>query len=313
MTARLELTIESIEAARRQLSLPGCELAELSFTRLALERLANALRRVPSIVIMGEVNSGKTSVANRLIANSVLPSAVVANTVIPVRLRYAMNLSVTLVTGDERRTMNPLDPLPDLDNVDVEAVEIGLPEPRLKSFDLIDTPSRGDLAALADGADILIWCTVATRAWTESERRKFMSLPPRFRRSSVLVATHSDALSAAECDRVLERLQEVAGHLFTTIVLVSAAEDVTPALQVAGAASPQIAALQARLDFLISRFSNRRAKVGEQLLRRIARMSLAALSEAQDSSPEGQDADRELVHAVLNRLANYSVIHRRVA
>lgn len=305
MTARLELTIESIETARRQLSLPGCDLPELSFTRLALERLASALRRVPCVVVMGEVNSGKTSIANRLIASSVLPSAVIANTTNAVRLHYALNVGVTLVTSDQQRITSPLDSLPDLNDLDVQAIEIGLPEPRLKSFDLVDTPARADLVALADEADILIWCTAATRAWTESERRKVMSLPPRFRRSSVLVATHADALTAAEGERVLERLQETAGHLFSTIVLVSAAEDIGPAVQIAGRTSPQIAALQARLDFLISRFSNRRAKVGEQLLRRVARMSLQALP---DPNGEAQMAD-----AVLRRLASYSVLHRRVA
>jgi hypothetical protein len=309
MTARLELTIKSIETARRQLSLPDCDIPELSFTRLALERLASALRRVPCVVVMGEVNAGKTSVANRLITSSVLPSAVIANTTNPVRLRYSMNVGVTLLTSDQQRIASPLDALPDFNDMDVAGIEIGLPEPRLKSFDLIDTPARADLVALADEADILIWCTAATRAWTESERRKVMSLPPRFRRSSVLVATHADALSPAEGERVIERLQESAGYLFSTIVLVSAVEDKAPPLQVAGRPSPQIAALQARLDFLISRFSNRRAKVGEQLLRRIARMSLQAL-------PEGQgqpDSETEMAEAVLRQLANYSVLHRRVA
>jgi len=312
MTARLELTIEQIEAARRQLALPGRDLAELSFTRLALERLATALRRVPRVVVMGEVNSGKTSVSNRLIASSVLPSAVIANTTIPVRLHYAADVSVSLITWDEQRILNPVDSAIDFNDVDVQSVEIGLPEPRLKSFDLVDTPPRADLVALADEADILIWCTAATRAWTESERRKVMSLPHRFRRSSVLVATHADALSAEECDRVLERLQDTAGHLFSTIVLVCAAEDVSPALHVAGTGSPQIAALQARLDFLISRFLNRRAKVGEQLLRRVARMTLQSLPDL-DAVSGGEAKELEMVHAVLNRLANYSVMHRRVA
>ncbi|CFX22244.1 protein of unknown function [Candidatus Filomicrobium marinum] len=314
MTARLELTIQSIEAARRQLSLPVCDVADLSFTRLALERLADALRRVPCVVVMGEVNSGKTSVANRLIASSVLPAAVIANTAIPVRLHYATSVSVAMLTADDRRVIDPLDPVLDLEDFNVEAIEVGLPEPRLKSFDLIDTPSKGDLTALADESDILIWCTNATRAWTETERRKVMEFPARFRRSSVLVATHADALSAEECDRVLERLNEATADLFSTVVLVSAAEDVLPPLQVAGHASPQIAALQARLDFLISRFSNRRARVGEQLLRRVARMSLKTLPEI-DANSANQQANREceLAHALLSRLANYTALHRRVA
>lgn len=313
MTLSLELTVETIEAARRQLSLPACDLAELSFTRLALERLAGALRRVPCVVVMGEVNAGKTSVANRMISASVLPAAVVANTAVPVRVRYATTVGVSLIGVDKRHPVNPLD-LDDAGDVDVQAIEVGLPEPRLKSFDLLDTPADGDLAALASEADILIWCTTATRAWTESERRKVMNLPTRFRRSSVLVATHADALSDADGERVLERLQDVAGDLFSSIVLVNAAEERVPALQVAGRASPQVAALQAKLDFLIARFSDHRAKVGAKLLRRLARMSMQALPEPQtEPAQAASSSDCARAYAVLNRLAGYSDPQRRVA
>lgn len=313
MTLNLELTVESIEAARRQLSLPACDLAGLSFTRLALERLAAALRRLPCVIVMGEVNAGKTSVANRLISSSVLPAAVVANTAVPVRLHYATTMGVSLLGSDKRHPVNPL-ALDEVSDVDVQSIEVGLPETRLKAFDLIDTPAGGDLPALVDEADILIWCTTATRAWTESERRKVMSLPSRFHRSSVLVATHADALSDEDGARVLERLQDVAGELFSSIVLVNAAEDRVPALQVAGRASPQIAALQAKLDFLLARFSDHRAKVGGKLLRRLARMSIEALPEPQtEPGQSGSSRDCELAHAVLDRLADHSVRQRRVA
>lgn len=310
MTISLDLTVETVEAARRQLSLPSCDLAELSFTRLALERLAGALRRVPCVVAMGEVNSGKTSVANRMISASVLPSAVVANTAVPVRVRYAATPGVSLVGSDKRYPLNSMS-LDEVSDVDVQAVEVGLPEPRLRSFELIDTPADGDLSALADEADILIWCTTATRAWTESERRKVMDLPARFRRSSVLVATHADALSEADGERVLERLRDVAGELFSSIVLVNAAEERVPSLQVAGRPAPQIAALQAQLDFLLARFSSHRAKVGRKLLRRLAGMSLQALPESADQSAASPDC--KAAYAVLSRLAGHSEAHRRVA
>lgn len=310
MTLSLELTVETIEAARRKLSLPACDLAELSFTRLALERLAGALRRVPCVVVMGEVNAGKTSVANRLISASVLPSAVVANTAVPVRVRYAATANVSVLGSDKRYPLNSMS-LDEVSDVDVQAVEVGLPEPRLKSFELIDTPAEGDLTALADEADILVWCTTATRAWTESERRKVMDLPARFRRSSILVATHADALSEADGERVLERLQDMAGDLFSSIVLVNAAEERAPALQVAGRAVPQVAALQAKLDFLVAKFSDHRATVGRKLLRRLARMSLQALPETPDQSEPRRDCEQAF--AVLSRLADYPDGSRRVA
>jgi hypothetical protein len=76
--------------------------------------------------------------------------------------------------------------------------------------------------ANTDG-DIRIWCTVATRAWTESERVYWSGLPRRNWRNALLVATHKDALEeAGDAAKIEWRLRAAAGEMFRDIILVSA-------------------------------------------------------------------------------------------
>ncbi len=61
----------------------------LAVCAAGLARMEAVLARPPRVVILGEVNSGKTSVADLLLGVGLLPSSVVANTRLPVLIRYA--------------------------------------------------------------------------------------------------------------------------------------------------------------------------------------------------------------------------------
>ena len=110
-------------------------------------------------------------------------------------------------------------------DMDLECIEIGIPSRRLKRFDLVDTPGntpspRFDPSILPT-SDLLVWCTLATQAWKESERSYWMSLPMRHQRNGILVATHKDCLrNEGEANQVRSRLAAETATCFRAVVLV---------------------------------------------------------------------------------------------
>ncbi|MEI9899408.1 MAG: hypothetical protein WDN31_03910 [Hyphomicrobium sp.] len=46
----------------------------------------------------------------------------------------------------------------------------------MTEFEILDTPAPSETGAVSFDGDIRIWCTVATRAWTESERSVWSGL-----------------------------------------------------------------------------------------------------------------------------------------
>ena len=188
-----------------------------------LARMEKVLAQPPRVAIMGEVNSGKTSVADLLLGAGVLPSSVVVNTHVPVLIRYADELSLDAVTQQGRRRLSDesLDELPS--GLQLKRVEIGMPSERLSTFEILDTPGGYAPGGGQPDAQIFIWCTVATRAWTESERAHWSQLPRRCRRNGLLVGTHKDALAhAGDIDKVEQRLYSATATMFRDMVLVTA-------------------------------------------------------------------------------------------
>jgi len=130
-------------------------------------------------------------------------------------------------------------------------------------------------------AQIFIWCTVATRAWTESERAHWSQLPLRCRRNALLVATHKDALAhTADIDKVEQRLHGAAADMFRDVVLVTATGSPRPGVLPYLEAPP----LDQGADFLLDRIaawtaeiSARRARKAEKIIRHLARLTFHRL------------------------------------
>lgn len=178
MTGGAHELLTVLRDARRQLESLHRYDPAVAACAAGLARMEAVLARPPRVVILGEVNSGKTSVADLLLGVGLLPSSVVANTRMPVLIRYAETATLHAVGGDTRRLLTE----EDLDNlpmgVELKALEIGLPSERLTEFEILDTPAMSAADGINDEGDIRIWCTVATRSWTESERAFWSALPP---------------------------------------------------------------------------------------------------------------------------------------
>src|ERR1700730_802746 len=134
----MEGLLADLREAERKLRLRADAAPGVVAHANALARLAAVLSARPRVILVGEVNAGKTSLANLLLDQAVLPAGVVANTRRPLVLRYADTIDVTGVTSDGRIALaGDAGQHPE---VRLERIEVGIPSRRLRSFDLVDTP-----------------------------------------------------------------------------------------------------------------------------------------------------------------------------
>jgi len=282
MTEAMQILVGLIADARSKLKRAEIRTGAEARDTLdaALEKLQRALHRNPVVLVAGESNSGKTSVANLLSGLDVLPSAVIANTAVPVHLKHGVVPSVAAVTNRGRIPLATLavnEPLPKFLYSGLERIHVDLPSMRNAGFEILDTPGCHGQVELCEEADILLWCSVAARPWTESERRAVSALPARLRERSLLVITHKDMLSQSEGERVLDRYNEFAGELFSGIVMIDAATrgfdtdwllDKPAGVRIGDG---HRSALESSLDELIDEYWDHRAVTGRRLCRHIAR------------------------------------------
>ena len=189
----------------------------------ALARLAAAAARPPCVVFLGEGNSGKTTAANSLLGDGLLPTAVIANTRYPTLVRYSQDVRAVAVTPTGVRFRLSDDaPLP---TQQIALIEVGLPNSVLRGFEILDTPDRfdpDDVAALPGLSPLRIpvWCTVATQAWKESERRTWTSLEGRLTRNGILAVTGIDRLKIeTDVEKLVARLDAEASIWFSAMAL----------------------------------------------------------------------------------------------
>lgn len=243
----LQAYISRVDEIRRTLDRGGSQTLGQSTVRF-LGRIQRRLTRPPRVAIVGEVNTGKTALANLLLGRDVLNTDIVHNTRAPILIRYADSVSLSAVAPDGSRT-----------SVVADAASIGravslelcLPLPELKRFEIIDTPgvsmfedNSEQMAYVCRQADMAIWCTLATQAWRGSERDLWYQVCQRTRSRSLLAVTHADALTKDEQARVEERLRRETSGAFADLGMVSCLEPVAGAELTAAFSAKVDAALE---------------------------------------------------------------------
>jgi hypothetical protein len=196
----------------------------------ALRRLENRLARLPRVVILGEFNSGKSSLVNVLLGSEFIPGPITRQGRIPVLIRYNSQPVLIAVDASGGRTQVDAETLSQWRGAPLIRVEAGSPSPALRRIEILDLPGMahpthdiGDLPLKASrNAHIAIWCTSATQAWKGSELRSWLALPERLRSYSLLAATHKDRLRVeTDQEKVHARLRKEAAPFFRNVMLFS--------------------------------------------------------------------------------------------
>jgi hypothetical protein len=194
---------------------------------------AGSLQKPLRVVIIGEFNSGKTSLVNALVGASVLPASFTTHTAYPTVVRFAAAPSISAEIAQRKRIAIAWDQVDGAPSRHIHRLHIGMPLDRLRTLRAIDTPGL-DLAddALVErtlracsNADAVIWCTPAMQAWKASEQQAWLALPKAVRTRGILAVTFMDALrSPGDAARLMARLNADAGPLFRKIVTTSPRE-----------------------------------------------------------------------------------------
>jgi GTPase SAR1 family protein len=194
----------------------------------ALRRLASAASRPYRLAILGEANSGKSSIANRLIGGVALPASPIANTRLPCILYYAAEPRIHALKSDGNRVA--LSARDTIASAEILRVEVGLPAPLLRTVQLLDFPATANPllpvrteTVLAHQVDAALWATVATQAWRETERQAWLNLPERIRKRSMLAVTYCDRIaSRRDFQKLKTRLEKEAGPEFAVLCFLGA-------------------------------------------------------------------------------------------
>lgn len=275
----------------------GAELAQKSSALPMLARTLRALRaaeallhRPVRVALLGESNAGKSTLANIMLGNAVLPTLQLSNTRIPTLIRYAPQPSVTAIfEGGTTRPLIPGERAPD----GMICAAVGLPIAHLRGCEIIDFPGFADpwlgyrsSDVARHRVDVSVWCTFSTQAWKESERAAWSRLPKRMRANALLLGTSKDLLRAEQAEKVAARLATTGGPEFRASMLVSSLQ-ARKALDAQGAVKDAAqwrasgaAELLGALGELLMEIRAARLKRAQSFANRIAGEALAHLGSA---------------------------------
>ena len=163
--------VDRLKQARLRLERASSPELRLHPAIRALERTELRLERPLRIAMLGEINSGKSSLANLLAGIESLPTAVVSNTRIPTLLCYAREPEIWIAHWNgSRERLGGGDGLP---RQSIFRIEVGLPSARLRAMQILDLPGISGLRSGGSDVDLslhqidaALWCTMSTQAWS---------------------------------------------------------------------------------------------------------------------------------------------------
>ncbi|HKJ61045.1 MAG TPA: dynamin family protein, partial [Hyphomicrobiales bacterium] len=197
----------------------------MAATVRAVRRTESLLRRPLRLALVGESNSGKSTVTNLLLGVDVLPAFQIANTRVPTLIRHGREPSVAAVM--EGGKVLPLGPKTRTQD-EILYVRVELPLAVLRACEILDFPGLSDPLLGYDSANIFshridaaIWCTFSTQAWKESESVAWSNFPARIREYGLLALTNKDRLKKDQLTKVKARLDKVARSDFQDFAFLS--------------------------------------------------------------------------------------------
>lgn len=200
----------------------------------ALARLDLLSRRPLRLALLGDFNTGKSTLAMLLLGAAASPSSDMHATRTPTLFRYGSQPKVSFVEwSGERHEVAAAGLTSSFPGQASGYLVVEIQVHWLRRVELIDIPGTGKPGAGSDAdvldprliryVDLALWCTLATQAWKDSEKRTWLALPARLRAWSLLVATHADCLhSTMDREKIFTRLRQEASGYFRDTLLISA-------------------------------------------------------------------------------------------
>jgi len=192
----------------------------------AAQDLHTLLTRPIKVAVGGEFSSGKSTFVKMLLGQHVVDMQASASAMPTVNFLYGAETTYRAIGAKSNRDVTDINELSEDDLRELECLEVMLDVPFLKRFEIFDTPGTADpsrsidqFLTVVNQADFVIWCTNATQAWRESERRMWENLPFELKQRSLLVVTHVDLPSIkSSLNRLLKRLKKETASLFKKII-----------------------------------------------------------------------------------------------
>lgn len=215
-----------ISEARRKLEIYQLRDHRLKLATRALERIQRRVLRPLRVAVLGDVNSGKSSLVNILVTKISLPTGAVTSTRIPTLVHFSPQPSLTVVLNDRR--VVPVNSSVMGQPQNIFRLNVGLPDENLRFIEYLDCPGVSTLEMDGGHFDIAehhvdgaIWCTLATAAWRESEASAWQDLPGRIRSRGLLVVTRRDQLRETQLQQVRSRLLYEVDGLFSHMAFIA--------------------------------------------------------------------------------------------
>lgn len=265
------------------------KLTELKCPEEDLEALRESLVRLDElflIVVVGEFNSGKSSIINALLGSPVLPEGVTPTTTKVTLVKYGESQQETSVDGEVSQLSFPLDMLRDLNIVDTPGTNAVIRRHEELTRHFIPR------------SDLVLFVTSADRPFTESERL-FLADIREWGKKIVLVINKRDILEDPEAQsQVREFVRTNARQLLSAepqLFFVSAKHDLEPGSSTTGMNSLKEYVLS-WLDEktrLVVKF-NSPLGVADQVLKRAELESKNELAAVAVDLETGETVDREI-------------------
>ncbi len=220
---KLEKTVSTAIAKLSQADQGDIRIAKAHDAALDLQTL---LMRPIKVAIGGEFSSGKSTFVKMLLGQHVVDMQASASAMPTVSFLYGAETTYRAITAQRSWEVRDIEALTEDELRGLECLEIVADVPFLKQYEIFDTPGTADpsrsvdqLLTVAAQADFIIWCTNATQAWRESERRMWENLPFELKKRSLLIVTHVDLPSVKpSMGRLMKRMKKEAGLLFKKII-----------------------------------------------------------------------------------------------
>lgn len=220
--------IARLDAVMTQLQEQGLGDATTAKTMQTVVHIRNLLASPAKMAIAGEFSSGKTTMVRMLLGREFVATKASASAMPTVHFKYSERESFTLIENGIGRPIKNPDDLTEEEMRGADLLVINTDTPILKCVEIFDTPGTADptrssdqVSAIAEEVDFMIWCTNATQAWRESERRMWVEFPENVRENGILAVTHVDLPKVkASLPRLMKRLHRDAGAYFDHLMPV---------------------------------------------------------------------------------------------